>query len=387
MVCFAHKAWGFCVITIDVKHDGLGRFRRISGPDRHVAEARSDAQMRVWDDQWQKRRSFEDAAGDSLKSLKRAEADEASDDARRDVQALTSILLNAVRARRPVEWLPERRTFAEPAPSAPSAPAFLSEPQRTAFKPETPVTLAVLLHPGVRRRRREGAERAFKQAHDQWSHEVRWKTQEHQRATETYQATLADWDSRRAAFDDVQARQFEHLRTLRDGYQRREVEAVTDYCHLVLLDLDRPANFPKFWTLALAPNTGTLTVDYDLPSLDAVPSVKAVRYSASRDAFDTVVLGERERERLYAEAVFQTCLAAIHVLFASDEVDALRAIVFNGWTNVIDRARGRPVRACAVTVHASKQDFLKIDLASVDPKACFKALNGSMSRKLAAMAG
>jgi restriction system protein len=375
------------VITIDVKHDGLGKFRRISGPDRHVAEARSDAQMRVWDDQWQKRRRAEGDAGDCLKTLKRMHADEASEDARRDLHAATSILLTAVRARRPVEWMPERRSFGEPAPSPPAAPGFAAEPKRSAFKPETPVTLAVLLHPGVRRRRREGAERTFKQAHDQWSHDVRWKTQEHERATQAYQASLADWDSRRAAFDDVQGRQFEHLRTLRDGYQRREVEAVTDYCNLVLLDLDRPANFPKFWTLALAADTGTLTIDYDLPSLDHMPAVKSVRYSASRDAFDTVVLGERERERLYAEAVFQTCLAAVHVLLAADDVDALRAIVFNGWTNVVDRAKGRPVRACALTVHASKRDFLKIDLAGVDPKACFKALNGSMSSKLAKMAG
>jgi hypothetical protein len=38
-----------------------------------------------------------------------------------------------------------------------------------------------------------------------------------------------------------------------------------------------------------------------------------------------------------------------------------------------------------MTVQATKEAFRRIDLQSVDPQACFKALNGVASAKLAAM--
>jgi restriction system protein len=79
----------------------------------------------------------------------------------------------------------------------------------------------------------------------------------------------------------------------------------------------------------------------------------------------------------------QSCLAVLHLLFAADEVDAIKSIVFNGWVNFIDKAR--PARACIMTVQATKAAFRQIDLSSVDPQACFKALNGVASSKLAAM--
>ena len=147
------------------------------------------------------------------------------------------------------------------------------------------------------------------------------------------------------------------------------------YGDLILLAADRPDGFPKHWQIAFS--SGVMTVDYELPYTDRMPSVKAVKYAASRDAFETVELPEGERDRLYAEAMYQSCLAVLHLLFASDEADAIRSIAFNGWVNFIDRMK--PARACIMTVQATKQAFCRIDLSSVDPLACFKALNGVAS--------
>jgi restriction system protein len=113
--------------------------------------------------------------------------------------------------------------------------------------------------------------------------------------------------------------------------------------------------------------------------------VKSVKYIAARDAFETLRLPEDERDRLYAEAVYQSCLAVLHLLFASDTADAIRSIAFKGWVNFVDQVHGRPGRACIMSVHAAKEEFRKIDLSAVDPQACFRALNGTVSTKLAAM--
>lgn len=52
----------------------------------------------------------------------------------------------------------------------------------------------------------------------------------------------------------------------------------------------------------------------------------------------------------------------------------------------IDRATGRPARTCVVTVRTSRDVFGTINLAQVDPAACLKALNASVSKSPAELA-
>jgi restriction system protein len=63
-------------------------------------------------------------------------------------------------------------------------------------------------------------------------------------------------------------------------------------------------------------------------------------------------------------------------------VGALSAIVFNGWVRSIDRATGKEVNGCVISVQAQKKEFQEINLHNVDPKACFKKMKGVGSSKL-----
>lgn len=365
------------MVTIDVRHEGLGRLKRVYAPSRTVAERRAQALATRWDTTFQRRQA---AAGPKL------EADERTEEAERAASALTSILIEALRSSPAADWEPlyDNTAYSEPAPVAPVAPLHEAEPQRCDF-PRAPLTLATLIGPHGMRRRRETAEAKFQAAHDGWSYLKRWREQEHDKAAAAYKALLGDWQARQAAFTDLQTRANARLDALIQGYVRREPEAVAGHCDLALLALDRPDGFPCFWTISYA--DGALQIDYDLPSMDVVPVVKAVKVAPSRDAFDVTVLGEAERERLYGEAVFQTCLAVLHTLFSSDTAEAIASITFNGWANYIDGAAVRPGRACVLSITVAKAVFQAIDLSGIDPQACFRALNGSMSPKLAALVG
>lgn len=131
--------------------------------------------------------------------------------------------------------------------------------------------------------------------------------------------------------------------------------------------------------------TGVLIVDYELPSINAFPTLKAVKYVQSRDALEQSVLRESEVVQLYDRAIYQTCLRTLHELFVTDEADAFASITFNGWVNFIDKATGKQARACIMSVQATKAAFQQINLEAVDPKACFRALKGVGSAKLAGM--
>jgi restriction system protein len=362
------------VVTIDVRHDGLGRFERVFAPTQSLAAQRAEALKARWDADFKRYPPGEAArlAGERTAAAERA------------IHALTSILIDAVRMAPATDWSPlyDHTPYGEPAPVEPPPPQQEAEPQRTDF-PRAPLTLATLINPRALRRRRETAAAKFDTAHAGWLYLKRWRETEYAKALGTHRAAVAQWSGREAAYRDRQAKANARLEALQQGYQRGESEAVTGHCDLNLLSLDRPQGFPAFWTTTYA--NGVITLDYDLPNMDAVPVVKAVKYAPSRGAFDIAVLPDAERERLYGEAVFQTALAVLHTLFAGDAADVVRAVAFNGWTNYVDAAALRPGRACILSVTVGKRLFQDIDLSGVDPQACFRALNGTMSPKLAAL--
>lgn len=361
--------------TIDARHDGLGRFERVFAPTRPVAERRAAALQVSWEREFQRRQDAGIAAcqGEAEARTRAAEA---------ALQALSAILLRALRSD-PVGLDPvpaDPAGFAEAAPSAPVPPVYDREPRPEDF-PRAKLTLATLVRPAALRRRRDDAESKYTIAHDAWRHLNRWRESEYGKALEVHRAALAAWQARETAFRERQAQARARLEALRDGVRSGDGDALAGLCDLQLLALDRPQGFPCFWVLSVA--DGVATVDYDLPGIAAVPQIKAVKYLPSRAVFDVVVLGEAERQRLYAEAVFQTVLAVLHTLFAA--APAVRAVVFNGWANYVDATLMRPGRAGIVSVTVERQALQAIALDAVDPSACLRRLNATISAKLAAM--
>lgn len=57
-------------------------------------------------------------------------------------------------------------------------------------------------------------------------------------------------------------------------------------------------------------------------------------------------------------------------------------MVFNGWVNSIDKSTGQEVNACILSVQVAKGEFTQINLANVEPKACFKKMKGVSASKL-----
>jgi restriction system protein len=131
--------------------------------------------------------------------------------------------------------------------------------------------------------------------------------------------------------------------------------------------------------------TGVLIIDYELPSVEALPKLKGVKYVQSRDTFEESCLRESETAQLYDDALYQTCLRTLYEIFQTDEVKAIKSITFNGWVSFTDKATGKPAHACILSVQSSKEAFSQINLAAVEPKACFRSLKGVGSAKLSGM--
>lgn len=113
-----------------------------------------------------------------------------------------------------------------------------------------------------------------------------------------------------------------------------------------------------------------------------MPTLSEVRYVKARDELTEKHISDIQKRKLYDSMLYQITLRTIHELFEADVVQALNAIVFNGMVTSIDRSTGHETTACILSVQAQREEFLRINLANVDPKACFRSLKGVGSSKL-----
>ncbi|WP_329621172.1 restriction endonuclease [Streptomyces sp. NBC_01255] len=165
----------------------------------------------------------------------------------------------------------------------------------------------------------------------------------------------------------------------RSAYRDREVEAVEWFADQVLAASVYPHGFPRAHQVSYQADTGDLLVQIDLPLEDVVPAARAYRYVKTRDEITTVPRPEKERRELYATVLAQTALRTVHELFAADTEEVVRSIALNGHVATIDRATGRNVRPCLITLQTSRDEFGELVLTQVDPRACLKRLRSLIS--------
>ncbi|WP_328707557.1 molybdopterin dinucleotide binding domain-containing protein [Streptomyces sp. GS7] len=95
-------------------------------------------------------------------------------------------------------------------------------------------------------------------------------------------------------------------------------------------------------------------------------------YVKSCDEITPVPRPDKERKDLYASVLDQTALRAVYELFSADTEHVVRSIALNGRVATIDRATGREVPPCLVSLQTVRDEFEQLVLTQVDPRACLK---------------
>ena len=217
-------------------------------------------------------------------------------------------------------------------------------------------------------------------------------------ATQRYESELAAHEQREsdrlAALADAQRRHDELVAETRAKVERRnlelddfrvrfdagEPEAVVDYFSLVLDKSSYPTKFPKRFKIAFVPESKQLVIEYELPSATVVPSAKAFKYVKARDSIESSPRPTAQSRALYASVVAQIAVRTLHEIFEADRGEKLETLVLNGYVDTIDPATGRPISPHLVTVRVTREAFLGLDLRNVEPLACLKGLNASVSK-------
>lgn len=402
----SYSARGNATYRIEIWHDGLKKHRQIKGSELEVVERKAQLQAEEWESKWEVIEAKE-AAREKQADKKRYQEDqkelarERTIEARTNLENLEHTLEHTLSIDDVIDWeqLKDTRPFPESRPNKPKLPkkpraqTLPKKPLQEELRFKANIGLLDRLIASRRQAKEERASDLYKKTYDEWLSETsrvkelnRKTLENHVHRVEELQRNsakmVAAWEKRRDAFLEKQREAHAAIDRQRERYEARDPEAVEEYCDLVLSRSTYPDWMPKEFELSYIAESYTLLVSYSLPPVEAIPRLREVTYIQSRDEFNEKELSDAQVRKLYDSIVYQIALRTVHELFESDQQSAIDSVVFNGYVTSVDRRTGLTSTACIVSLQTIREEFLKINLAQVDPKACFKALKGVGSSKL-----
>lgn len=401
-----------------IEHKGLGTSRVIRD-DYTSSWGRSSfdnpkiaAQFKKWDEQWDKLCQKKKAQAEKEASLTLAE--ERTKEAQANQKQIDDLLVHTLNIDDTLNWdlLKDIRDFEVPNPKQklaselnkiipPIPPVFdelPKEPDKGKYEPklsfvdktikplkEKKIREANTLYQetmGVWKRSVEEIQSHNSQLQKQYEQSTKDFEEQKEAIKKNYDNLEKSWKKEKEDFYNNQNEYNNKIEKLKNNYSQRDAEAVIQYCEMVLNNSQYPETFPKDFDLDYNSDNKLLIVEYILPPPDVFPTLKEVRYIASKKEMREMFISETQLSKNFNSAIYKIALRTLHELFEADKIDALESIVFNGWVNSADKATGKMVKSCIISVQSKKAEFETFVLSAVDPKACFKHLKGIGSAKL-----
>ena len=379
-----------------IYHRELKASRVVRGETREEVELRAQFQIDAWNQRWQ---AVQQTAATREKRQKAALSSfgkkelalQRTREAQKELAALGNILRDGVEQDHMVDWdsLKSRSPFSVSRPQTPVPDPI--PPPPAPRNPDFHPTLSFWdkLIPPLRARKTAEAARRTASATEEFRDEVRrWEElkfrieKSNRRKQDLHLADVKNWEKEKASFERLQEAKVDSWRV---AYEQMHMDLLTDYWELVLSRSEYPESFPKSLSLDYLPDSKILILEYHLPDISCLPTLKELKYIAARDQFQEVHVSEAWLNRVYDDVLYQIALRTVHELFQSDSVGAVGTVAFNGWVNSIDKSTGQDVNACILSVQVTKAEFTQINLANVEPKACFKKLKGVSGSKLTSL--
>ena len=369
--------------SIDFVHKGLNLHKSLSAPELLVLQNKVDALIATWDERYDKA-----VVLGQLYSQK-AKAEQASIDASEALANIQNILLTGIENARPIDWNQLKDTgsfdkkFTLPPPPVPPQAVELPEfvpPQVTfwqkLFGKSTELIAAA----------RQEHEALLDNIRDRNEQRVRAHSEKCSEQERQAQSARTIYDREKKLFYDQQYQNNAKIDDLAAAISRGDEEAIIEQMTLVLDRSDYHDLFEKELSIEYQPSQETLLVEYQLPSPDKMPQIKAVRFVKATGELKESYLSDRDKAANFDSACFQICLRTMHEIFTADVANKVSKVLFNGHTQYVDKATGRDINACIMSILVERDVFSNIDLLRIDPKACFKSLRGVSASTLSALA-
>lgn len=396
----------------EIRHMGLNTFRVLKDLDSWILQNKVEAQFTKWDNLWFKIQN--NIKTQKEKELNLFTAEERTREAQEKLRDIENILIHTLDIDDTVDWesLKDKKEFKVSNPKynlenelnqipIPKEPAIKNPPEQpniNNYKPR--FSFFDKLFKSQRKKKIDTAKSNYEKAINSWNEQVKEIEEYNSQLRNEYEKLLSNVMRQKEEIkkkykaleekwaqelDDYYKNQENHNKKIEDlkaKYFQKEPNSILQYCELVLNNSEYPESFPQDFDLDYNINNKLLLVDYFLPSPENIPKLFEVKYIAARKELKEYYISDKQFEKIYDTAIYNISIRTVHELFEADKIDAIDIIVFNGWVETTNKATGKKVNNCIVSMQVKKTEFIQIELANVDPKACFKSLKGVGSSKL-----
>ena len=385
---------------IETWHDGLNEHRVLTDRDPGVLQNKLHAHLLRWDEKYAKRQEREAREAQRQSGIETAEVE--TEEAQAALQACRDILQHTLDVDDRVDWesLKSRAPMTREAKGTDGIEYDERTGRPVAYDPAPPPrgTAPVYSSPklnlldrlsSARRTRKEDEARALHdQALQRWKDKLDKVDRLDDARRETLELEQREWEEKEREHNRRQEASNAEIDAFRLSYEQWDGEdsrVIEEHAELVLNASEYPDWIAIDFELGYSSETRTIVVEYQLPLEDSMPSVKGVTYVQSRGELKHSYISAREKVALYESVLHQISLRTIHELYEADEAAAFEAVVFNGWIDSVDPATGQRGNSCIMSVQARREEFLALNLAQVEPRACYRTLKGVSAAKLATL--
>lgn len=197
-----------------------------------------------------------------------------------------------------------------------------------------------------------------------------------------YEKSKAEWLKAKSEHQESQKSYNTKIDEQKAEYLSGNKSAIEEYCRLVLSNSKYPFIFAKDYQIEYAPDSRLIALDYQLPSIDVVPRLKEAKFVKNRHEIKETFITDKQHKDIYENLLYAMFLRTIHEIFEADTISSVEAVAMNGWVTSLNKANGHDETKCIMTLNVSKEEFLKVNLANIDLKECFKSLKGIGSARL-----
>ncbi|WP_318503066.1 restriction endonuclease [Bacillus sp. T3] len=373
--------------SIEIRHEGLHKYRMIKGNDRNVVEQKAFIQKQQWDEMWEKKQEAERKKREREnavmeKAQKKSMAEQQTLEAQKQLEMIDNTLLHTLNIDDKVDWnsLKDRSKFSIPKPKSPRDPSYPPKPEKKSFMPTLSLIDKILL--SSKHKKMDQANQAYEAALEKHQVMVKSIQEKYVRDYAIYEEDLKKWKKQENLFETKKNEKNDAIDKKKQQYLTGETEAIIEYCDIVLSNSVYPDYFPQEFEIDYNPANRTLIVEYSLPDLSDLPTLKEVKYVATKDEYKESFTTEAALRKMYDKLLYDITLRTLHELFEADKINAVDSIVYNGWVNTINKATGKNENICILSIQTNKPEFMEINLKLVDSKTCFKNLKGVGSSKL-----
>jgi restriction system protein len=393
---------------IEIRHDGLNKYRHIRGTDRQVVEEKAQAQRKAWNEMWAKQLEFEKVKSDRERAAKEKEGKKAlavtkTKEAEKALSDVENTLLLVIGRDCKINWeyLKDLSNFNKPKPTEPKIEEIIEddiplEPLESDYKYQPKLNLLDKLFSSFKKNKIDKLTTLFQDDHDEWTKTketiIKNNIQKREKANNEYQKRLSDydiflkrWEKEKINFLEAKKAKNEAIDKQKEAYMSQDPDAVVDYGDRILSNSIYPDSFPQEAEIDYISETRMMIIDYLFPNIDDIPKLKEVKYIQAKDEFKEIYLADSVINKIYDSLLYNITLRSIYELFNGDVINGIDSIIFNGIVKSIDKSVGKEVTNCILSIQANREEFLNINLDAVDPKACFKKLKGVSASKLYAL--